>query len=159
VWYAVAGAVPTVPRLFLGEALKRLRADSGKTLDEIGVAIGKDRGRLIRLLDGKGTLTTEELTDLLDVLGATPKQKQELLALGAETRKRPTRRPYTDLLSDPAKTMHFVITDDALHTQVGGSEIMARQLAYLLHIIDERPNFPSRCFSRRHPTTRLKAAG
>ncbi|GAA1984435.1 helix-turn-helix transcriptional regulator [Amycolatopsis minnesotensis] len=90
--------MPTVPRLFLGEALRRLRAESGKTLDEAAAATGRNRIQLIRVIDGKGTITADELEQLLDFFGATPKQKRELLALGVEARKRASRRPYTDLL-------------------------------------------------------------
>jgi transcriptional regulator with XRE-family HTH domain len=206
----VPEAVPTVPRLFLGEALKRLRVESGSKTDELAAAIGKDRARLSRVMDGKGTLSVKELERLLDLLGAHPKQKQELLVLGAEARKRPTRRPYTDLQphayervadlesmateiwsyepgvipgllqvpeyiearmtdgdgiwwessweerrnrisfrlerqklmleSEPAKAMHFIITDAALRTEVGSTDTMRRQLGHLLRIIDERPD-------------------
>ncbi|HEU5472820.1 MAG TPA: helix-turn-helix transcriptional regulator [Actinophytocola sp.] len=206
----MAAGVLTVPRLFLGEALKRLRAESKKTLDETAAAIGKSRARLINVLDGKGTLTAEELARLLDFLGADPSKKSGLLALGAEARKRPTRRPYTDLLptvferiidlqsmaaeidwyergvipgllqipeyfeaivadtegiwwgpsweqrrnwvtfhlerqrtilqARPAKIMRFVITDDALRTEVGDPRTMGRQLEHLLSLLDEWPN-------------------
>lgn len=94
----MAGAVPTLPRLFLGQALKRLREESGKKVDEVAAVIGKDRSRLARLFDGKGKFTPEELETLIDFLGATTKQKRELLRLGIEARKRATKRPYTDLL-------------------------------------------------------------
>lgn len=90
-------AVPTIPRLFLGEALKRLRAESGRKIDDIAAHIGKSRGRLINVFEGKGTLSTEELARVLDHLGANPELRRELLVLGVEARKRPTRRPYTDL--------------------------------------------------------------
>ncbi len=203
-------AVPTFPRLFLGEVLKRLRAESGKKTEDLAVAIGKDRGQMSRVLDGKGTLSVDELAQLLDVLGATPDQKRELLALGAEARKRPTRRPYTDLLprsyerladlesmateiwsydpgiipgplqipeyiealmtdgdgiwwessweerrnrisfrlerqklmmvADPPKSLRFILTDTALRTEVGGPDVMRRQLEHLLRMIDERPD-------------------
>jgi transcriptional regulator with XRE-family HTH domain len=205
----VPEALPTIPRLFLGEALKRLRAESGRRTDELAAAIGKDRGRLGRVLDGKSTLSVDELERLLDLLGAKAKQKRQLLALGAEARKRPTRRPYTDLLprayeraadlesmatelwvyerglipgllqipeyvearmtdgdgiwwessweerrnridfrlerqklmlAEPNRPMHFIFTDDALHTEVGGADTMRRQLEYLLQVIDERPS-------------------
>src|SRR5689334_5340839 len=40
--FSVAGSVPTLPRLFLGQALKRLRDDSGLKLDDVAASIGKD---------------------------------------------------------------------------------------------------------------------
>jgi transcriptional regulator with XRE-family HTH domain len=204
-----AGAL-TVPRLFLGQALKRLRSESGKTLDEVAATIGKSRARVINVLDGKATLTAAELGRLLDFLGAGAQQKTELMELGSEARKRPPRRQYADLVpasyrrivdlesmatefcsyergiipgllqtpeyieaimaigdgiwwesswqarhdrvnfrlarqelimnADPPKTMHFVIADDGLRTEVGGPEVMARQLRHLLSLIDERSN-------------------
>jgi transcriptional regulator with XRE-family HTH domain len=202
--------VPTVPRRFLGDAIRRLRLDSGKTLDEAAGVIGKSRVQLIRVIDGKGTISAQELAALLDFLGADPVEKRELLALGVEARKRSTRRAYTDLLpngflriadleamaveiwnytrgvipaplqtsayveaqmaigdgiwwdpsweerrnridfrlarqrqimaAEPAKTMRFVISAEALRTEVGNPEVMVEQLTYLVKIIDENPN-------------------
>jgi transcriptional regulator with XRE-family HTH domain len=94
----VSEAVQTIPRVFLGEALKQLRADAKKTLDAAAAAAGKDRARLIKVLDGKATLTAEELDALAKFLEATPARRRELLALGVEARKRPTENPYTDLV-------------------------------------------------------------
>jgi transcriptional regulator with XRE-family HTH domain len=94
----MAAGVLTLPRLLLGEALKKLRTDSGKTLDEVAAVIGKSRARLINILDGKGTLTAKELERLLDFLHVGTAQKRKLLALGVEARQRPSRRPYSDLL-------------------------------------------------------------
>lgn len=203
-------AVPTVPRLFLSERLKQLRAESGRTMDELATALGKDRARLSRVFDGKSTLSVEELGRLLDLLDAPAHLRPDLLALGAEARKRPSRRPYTDLLprgyerladlesmatkiwcyepgiipgllqipqyiealmtdgdgiwwessweerrnrinfrlerqkltmsAQPTKSLHFIITDTALSTEVGGSDTMRRQMDHLLHVVDHRPN-------------------
>ncbi|HEU0087329.1 MAG TPA: helix-turn-helix transcriptional regulator [Pseudonocardiaceae bacterium] len=94
----MAEAVQTIPRVFLGEALKQLRADSKKTLDGAAQAAGKDRARLIKVLDGKATLLAEELEALVDYLEASPTRRKEILALGVEARKRPTDSPYTDLV-------------------------------------------------------------
>ena len=225
----MAAGVLTVSRLFLGEALKRLRAESRKTLDETAAVIGKSRARLINVLDGKGTLTADEMARLLDFLGAKPTQKAGLLALGAEARKRPTRRPYTDLLpssyeritdlqsmaseihwyepgvipgllqireyfeaiaadtegiwwegsgeerrnrvtfqlerqrvileANPPKAMSFVITDDALRTEVGGPETMARQLRHLLSLVDALPNITIQVLSSTVPHNPAPSAG
>ncbi|MGI8310384.1 helix-turn-helix domain-containing protein [Saccharopolyspora hattusasensis] len=90
-------AVPTLPRLFLGEALRQLREDSGRSLDAAAAHIGKNRQRLIRLLDGKATLTRDELERLITFLGAGKQLRRELAALGEEARKKPNDEPYTDL--------------------------------------------------------------
>ncbi len=90
-------AVPTLPRLFLGEALRQLREDSGRSLDAAAAHIGKNRQRLIRLLDGKATLTRDELEKLITFLGAGKQLRRELAALGEEARKKPNDEPYTDL--------------------------------------------------------------
>jgi transcriptional regulator with XRE-family HTH domain len=225
----VPEAVPTVPRLFLGEALKQLRAESGRTIDELAADLGKDRTRLIRVFEGKGTLAVDELGQLLDLLGAAQKQRRELLALGAEARKRPSRRPYTDLLprgyerladlesmatkiwsyepgvipglvqipeyieammtdgdgiwwessweerrnrinfrlerqklmmaADAPKSLHFIITDTALRTEVGGPDTMHRQLEHLLWVVDERPNTTIQVLAATTPHNPAPAGG
>jgi transcriptional regulator with XRE-family HTH domain len=94
----MAAGVLTMSRLLLGEELKRLRTDSGKTLDDLASVIGKSRARLINVLDGRGTLTADELGELLDFLGVPDDGRTRLLALGTEARKRPSPRPYSDLL-------------------------------------------------------------
>lgn len=91
-------AVPTIERLLLGAALKRLQVRSGKKAEDLAKAIGKDRARLSRVFDGKATLSVEELTTLLRLLGAEQQAQHELLALGARARERPGRRRYTDLV-------------------------------------------------------------
>ncbi len=207
----MAGGVPTVSRRLLGDGIRRLREQSGKTLDEAANAIGKNRVQLIRVIEGKGRISAEDLTVLLGFLGAGAEETQELLALGVEARKRSSRRAYPDQLpkeyfrladlealateiwdysrgvipgllqtpdyieaemtygdgiwwdsslgweerrnridyrltrqrqtmeSDPSKALRFVIADEALRTEVGAPTTMQAQLAYLLKIIDTRP--------------------
>ncbi|GLZ41182.1 helix-turn-helix transcriptional regulator [Actinokineospora sp. NBRC 105648] len=89
--------VATMPRVFLGEALRQLRADSGHSLEVVAAHIGKSRQRVMTLLEGRATLTAEELTSVATFLGAGGERLRELEALGAEARKPPTGDPYTDL--------------------------------------------------------------
>jgi Domain of unknown function (DUF5753) len=44
------------------------------------------------------------------------------------------------MMGEPTRSLHFIITDDALRTEVGGADTMRRQWEYLLHLIDERPS-------------------
>ncbi|GGM34506.1 transcriptional regulator [Longimycelium tulufanense] len=206
----MAKAVATLPRVFLGEALKQLRADAGTSLDDAARAIGKDRARLIKVLEGRATLTADELATLLDFLGAKPKHRKEILALGVEARKRSNGSPYMDLApgsfrrvaqlealateiwsyekgifpyhlqapeyveaimdassgiwweaseeeranrvafrlerqrlvlgADKPKKLHLLFTDDSLVAEVGSPAIMKRQLAHVLHMIDQYKN-------------------
>jgi transcriptional regulator with XRE-family HTH domain len=206
-----AGAL-TKPRFVLGQALKRLRIQSRKTLDEVAAVTGKSRARMINILDGRGTLTAQELDTLLDFFHVAGDVRIELQALGAEARKRPRPRPHTDMLpgtfehladlesiateiscyepvvipgllqieryveeimaagdgiwwasSDreiahriafrlerqkrvmdcSSRRFRFVISEEALLTQVGGPATMATQLATIVSIMDD-PNISVR---------------
>jgi hypothetical protein len=44
------------------------------------------------------------------------------------------------MTAEPPKSMHFVISDDALQTEMGSPEIMTEQLDHLLKIIDGNSN-------------------
>jgi transcriptional regulator with XRE-family HTH domain len=225
----MAAGVLTLPRLYLGMGLKRLRAESGKTLDETAAMLGKSRARLITVLDGKGTLTADELGRLLDFLGAKPAQRKELLRLGIEARKRSTRQVHADELPDEyqvtvdlesmateiwiyerglvpgllqipeyvegvmatgdgiwwersweerrnrvnfrlerqklimeskePRTLRFVISDEALRTEVGGPATLRRQLDHLLSLIDTRPNINIRVLSATSAHNPMPTAG
>jgi len=93
----MAVGVQTIPRVLLGEALKQLRTEAGVTLDAAAQVVGKDRPRLVKVLDGKATLSTEELEALVDFLGAKDPARAEILTLGIQARKRATGTPYMDL--------------------------------------------------------------
>jgi transcriptional regulator with XRE-family HTH domain len=93
----MAVGVQTISRVLLGEALKQLRSEAGVTLDAAAKVIGKDRPRLVKVLDGKATLSTEELEALVDFFGAQDPARAEILTLGIEARKRATAGPYLDL--------------------------------------------------------------
>lgn len=93
----MAKAIPTLPRVFLGAALRQLRADANKSLDDCAHAVGKDRPRMVKVFDGNSSLSTEELEALVDFLGAEPDRRREILRLGIDARKRSGPSPYTDL--------------------------------------------------------------
>jgi len=94
----VGEAVQTMPRRLLGSELRRLRRAAGRSLDETSAAIGKDRSQLIKLEDGRATLTAAALEQLLTYLAATARDRKKLLAMGVEARKRQPKRAYVDLL-------------------------------------------------------------
>ena len=61
-------------------------------------AIGKVRSRIVDLEDGRSAVAQEDLAKLLDLYGVSGKERDTVLALGVEARKRQRRRAYTDLL-------------------------------------------------------------
>ncbi|CCH34709.1 Scr1 family TA system antitoxin-like transcriptional regulator [Actinosynnema sp. NPDC047251] len=91
-------AVQTMPRRLLGSELRRLRQAAGKTLDDAAGSIGKDRSQLIKVEDGRATLTAATLGQLLTHYGASTQDRKRILAMGVEARKRQPKRAYVDLL-------------------------------------------------------------
>jgi transcriptional regulator with XRE-family HTH domain len=93
----MAGAVQNMPRRLLGSELKRLRQQADVTVTDAAAAIGKDQSRLSRVEDGRGNLTADELSALMDLFGATKAERTKVLSLGVDARKRePRRRAYVD---------------------------------------------------------------
>lgn len=88
----------TLERRQLGLTLRRLRAEAGKSQQEAAQAIGKVRSRVGDLEDGKSTAKPEILEALLAFYGVHGEERETVLALGAEARKRQGRRAYMDLL-------------------------------------------------------------
>lgn len=101
-------ATPTLPRLFLGEALRQLRDDSGLSLDAAAAHIGKNRQRLIRLLEGKATLTRDELARLVEFLGADRQLRHELVELGDRARSRNADGLHPGVVEDSFRRIAYL---------------------------------------------------
>ncbi|RCW40033.1 helix-turn-helix protein [Halopolyspora algeriensis] len=88
----------TLERRQLGLALQRLRTSADKSRQEAADVLGKVRSRIAELEEGKSTVSSDDLAALLDLYGVTGEERETVLALAAEARKRQPRRPYTDVL-------------------------------------------------------------
>lgn len=93
-------AQQTVERMQLGLVLQELRARSGRSQQEAGQAIGRAYVRISQVEHGKGALKHDELLTLLDLYGASQAERETVLALGVQARRRAPRRAYTDVLPD-----------------------------------------------------------
>nr|WP_042185234.1 helix-turn-helix transcriptional regulator [Kibdelosporangium sp. MJ126-NF4]CEL16636.1 Putative DNA-binding protein [Kibdelosporangium sp. MJ126-NF4]CTQ89012.1 Putative DNA-binding protein [Kibdelosporangium sp. MJ126-NF4] len=93
-------ARPTAERRQLGLTLRRLREQAGRTQDVAAVAIGKARTKIVAVEDGTSTASTEDLDALLDCYGVHGAERQTVLELGVQARKRAQRRAYVDTLPD-----------------------------------------------------------
>lgn len=95
----------TVERMQLGLALQGLRLRSDKSQQEAGAAIGKAHARISQVENGKGALKHDNLLTLLDLYGATVEERETVLAVGLEARRRRPRRAYTDALPDASRRL------------------------------------------------------
>jgi transcriptional regulator with XRE-family HTH domain len=88
----------TFERRQLGLTLRRLRNEAGQTQQAAAEAISRARSRVVELEEGIGTLNQDKLATLLDFYAVTGPERDTVLALGAEARKRQRGRVHTDLL-------------------------------------------------------------
>ncbi|MEV6229070.1 helix-turn-helix transcriptional regulator [Saccharopolyspora shandongensis] len=88
----------TVERRQLGLMLRRFRDRAGKTQQQAARAIGRDTARISQVETAKGSFSLEELDALLDFYCVDEAERQTVLELGAQARKRQRGRGYTDQL-------------------------------------------------------------
>lgn len=93
-------ARPTFERRQLGLTLRRLRDQAGEPQQVAADLLGKTRTRIVQLEDGTATVSQEELVKLLDCFGVTGDERETVLELGAQARRRQKRRVYVDHLPD-----------------------------------------------------------
>ncbi|MBB5955520.1 transcriptional regulator with XRE-family HTH domain [Saccharothrix tamanrassetensis] len=93
-------AQQTVERMQLGLALQELRQRAGRSQQEAGTSIGKSYVRISQVEHGKGALKHHDLLTLLDFYDATAEERETILAIGVEARRRAPKRSYTDVLPE-----------------------------------------------------------
>lgn len=129
----------TFERRQLGLALRRLRAQAGKSQKQAAEAINKARSRIGELEDGRFTLAIDDLTILLDLYGVEGEERRTALDLGGLARARQRkRRAYTDLL--PGSYQRFADLE-ASATEINAYEVglvpgLLQSLAYVRATID-----------------------
>lgn len=94
----MVNARPTVERRQLGLTLKRCRERAGYSQLDAGQHVGLDDSRISKVEDGFATLSADKLERLIDFYQVTSDERETILALGAEARKRAPRHSYTDVL-------------------------------------------------------------
>ncbi|MCA1565837.1 MAG: helix-turn-helix domain-containing protein [Acidobacteria bacterium] len=94
----MVNARPTVERRQLGLTLKRCRERAGLSQLDAGQHVGLDDSRISKVEDGFATLSADKLELLIDFYQVTTDERETIVALGAESRKRAPRHSYTDVL-------------------------------------------------------------
>lgn len=87
-----------IGRRQLGSELRRLRVEAGKQQREMAEVIECDASQISKVERGERTLKALELNALLDFLTVDGDKRADMLALGAEARKRQPRKAYSDIL-------------------------------------------------------------
>ncbi|WP_433272937.1 helix-turn-helix domain-containing protein [Actinosynnema sp. CS-041913] len=96
----MADAQQTVERMQLGLVLVELRSRAGASQQEAGAAVRKSPTRISQIEHGKGALKHDDLVRLLELYGAAESERDAVLALAKQARRRAPRRAYTDVLPD-----------------------------------------------------------
>jgi transcriptional regulator with XRE-family HTH domain len=90
---------PTVRGRRLIRELKRLREASGLTPDEVAARLDFSRSKVYRIENGKSRVDADDLEDMLDLYGVISPERDALLQLGKEARRRGWWTRYKDVFS------------------------------------------------------------
>jgi transcriptional regulator with XRE-family HTH domain len=90
---------PAVRRRRLAAELRRLRASSGKTADEVGKALGWSKAKVSRYELARGGLKPTDVARLLEFYGVGGSHREQLLELAQEATEKGWWDSYSDVLT------------------------------------------------------------
>jgi transcriptional regulator with XRE-family HTH domain len=90
---------PTVRGRRLMRELTRLRHDQGLSLELAGQRLDWSKSKLYRIENGRTRITTDDLEDMLDLYGVCSPEREALLQLGRDARKRGWWTAYADVFT------------------------------------------------------------
>src|SRR6266536_1219639 len=91
---------PTGRRRLLAAHLRRLRADTGKTADEVGRFLGWSKAKISRYELAQGGLKPADVARLLEFYGVQGSDRDQLLALAEEATHKGWWEAYSDILTE-----------------------------------------------------------
>ena len=91
---------PTVRRRLLAAELRRLRASTGQTADEVGRVLGWSKAKISRYELAQGGLKPNDVARLLAHYDVGDSQREQLLALAEDARQRGWWESYSDVLTE-----------------------------------------------------------
>src|SRR6266516_5833403 len=90
---------PTVRGRRLMREITRLRQAAGLSLEIASRRLDFSKSKLYRLENGRGRITTDDLADMLDLYGVRSPQREALIQLGRDARKRGWWTAYADVFT------------------------------------------------------------
>lgn len=89
---------PTVRRRLLAAELRRLRADSGKTAEDVGRHLGWSKAKVSRYELAQGGLKPTDIEKLMEFYGVHGSQREQLLSLAEDATGKGWWEAYSDVL-------------------------------------------------------------
>ena len=90
---------PTVRGRRLIREIERLRHGSGLSMETAAQRLGWSTSKLYRLENGRSRITTDDLADMLDLYGIRSPQREALIQLGRDARRRGWWTAYSDVFT------------------------------------------------------------
>jgi transcriptional regulator with XRE-family HTH domain len=90
---------PTVRGRRLIREIGRLRHGSGLSMETAAQRLGWSTSKLYRLENGRSRITTDDLADMLDLYGVRSPQREALIQLGRDARRRGWWTAYSDVFT------------------------------------------------------------
>lgn len=90
---------PTVRGRRLIREIERLRHDSALSMEAAAKQLGWSTSKLYRLENGRSRISTDDLADMLDLYGVRSPQREALIQLGRDARRRGWWTAYTDIFT------------------------------------------------------------
>lgn len=87
---------PTVQRRRLGVELRRLREQAGKTIEEVAQALECSDSKVSRIETGQVGATPRDVRDMLDLYGIRDEERDALVQLARQARRRGWWQAYND---------------------------------------------------------------
>ena len=91
---------PPVRRRRLAAELRRLRASTGKTAEDVGKVLGWSKAKISRYELGQGGLKPDDVARLLEFYGVAGGHREQMLALAEEATQKGWWEAYSDILTE-----------------------------------------------------------
>jgi transcriptional regulator with XRE-family HTH domain len=96
---------PTVRGRRLIREIERLRRERGLSMEAAAQRLGWSTSKMYRLENGRSRITTDDLEEMLDLYGVRSPQRDALIQLGRDARKRGWWTAYADIFTGSYMSM------------------------------------------------------
>jgi transcriptional regulator with XRE-family HTH domain len=112
------GYSPTVRGRRLIREVERLRHERGLSMEAAAGRLGWSVSKVYRLENGKSRITTDDLTDMLDAYGVWSPQRDALIQLCRDARRRGWWTAYADVFTGSYISMEAEASSIRIHAHV-----------------------------------------